>query len=226
MLRADAVRALGGYDEAMERAEDYDLWLRLAQLHAVAALPDLLYDWRDHGDGVGQRHLGAERARSARSSRRAAASRARWSASSLAGEVSAEHAARRALDLCARRGHGAHAARSRCGARRVVRAPRPAAPRALVSAAELGALRRARRALARLRGRAATPRRRACARVLACVRSSIPAAPERAQPVKKRRRPPKQRDELPARAWPRDPLDVERSSHGGDRPKRDARRGS
>ena len=70
MMRTDLVRALGGYDESMERAQDYDLWLRLCERHPIAALPELLYAWRENDEGVGSRHLEeqnrfAERARRA-----------------------------------------------------------------------------------------------------------------------------------------------------------------
>jgi glycosyltransferase involved in cell wall biosynthesis len=100
MMRADAVRALGGYDAAMERAEDYDLWLRIAERHEIAALPELLYAWRDHDGGVGRRHLAemlgvADQARSA--------ARRRFTAGLVeevrSGTLSAGRAARRALAL-------------------------------------------------------------------------------------------------------------------------------
>lgn len=46
MLRRSAVLALGGYDESFERAQDYDLWVRLSargRRTGVCALPDVLY---------------------------------------------------------------------------------------------------------------------------------------------------------------------------------------
>ena len=49
MLRRDAVRAAGGYDESLTRAQDYDLWARLAPAGAIAAIPDVLYHWTHHG---------------------------------------------------------------------------------------------------------------------------------------------------------------------------------
>ena len=100
MIRSEVVREVGGYDESMERAEDYDLWLRLAERHRIAVLPDLLYSWREHAGGVGLRHLEqqlqvAERAR--------LAARRRWSSALVdevvAGSLSAERAARRVLEL-------------------------------------------------------------------------------------------------------------------------------
>jgi hypothetical protein len=99
MMRSDVVRALGGYDAAMERAEDYDLWLRLSERHAIAALPELLYDWREHAAAVGHRHFHemigmAETARLAARRRFASA----LVGELLAGAVSAERAAQRALE--------------------------------------------------------------------------------------------------------------------------------
>jgi hypothetical protein len=100
MMRAEAVRALGGYDESMERAEDYDLWLRLSERHSIAALPDLLYVWRDHGGSVSRRHLGQQ---SEVAGRARIAARRRWCSALVdevsAGGVSAGRAARRVLDL-------------------------------------------------------------------------------------------------------------------------------
>ncbi len=46
MLRRDAVLDAGGYDESLDRAQDYDLWLRLARDARVACLPDVLYSHR------------------------------------------------------------------------------------------------------------------------------------------------------------------------------------
>jgi glycosyltransferase involved in cell wall biosynthesis len=48
LLRRDAVRALGGYRVAFRGAEDYDLWLRLAERHPIRCVPDTLIDYREH----------------------------------------------------------------------------------------------------------------------------------------------------------------------------------
>jgi hypothetical protein len=57
MLRRSALDATGLYDESMAEAEDYDLWLRLAETTQVANLPDRLYDFRYYADSVtGRRH--------------------------------------------------------------------------------------------------------------------------------------------------------------------------
>jgi glycosyltransferase involved in cell wall biosynthesis len=46
VMRRDAVVAAGGYREAYVRAEDYDLWLRLAEHGKLANLPDPLIEYR------------------------------------------------------------------------------------------------------------------------------------------------------------------------------------
>jgi glycosyltransferase involved in cell wall biosynthesis len=56
MMRADVVRRLGAYDETMKRAQDYDLWLRISDEHAIHTLPEFLYSWRQHGQGVSSLH--------------------------------------------------------------------------------------------------------------------------------------------------------------------------
>ncbi|CAG1001418.1 O-antigen biosynthesis glycosyltransferase WbnJ [Phycisphaerales bacterium] len=52
MLRRDAVLRAGGYDERLPRAQDYDLWLRLAEPGEVCALPDVLYRHRRRAAGA------------------------------------------------------------------------------------------------------------------------------------------------------------------------------
>jgi hypothetical protein len=48
MMRKDAVIAAGGYRPAYQYAEDYDLWLRMAERFALANLPDRLLYYRQH----------------------------------------------------------------------------------------------------------------------------------------------------------------------------------
>lgn len=57
MVRADVLRAVGGYDEGRVRLDDYDLWLRLLKHHRGANLPQKLLRYR---------LLGEEKARKAR----------------------------------------------------------------------------------------------------------------------------------------------------------------
>ncbi|MEA5440938.1 glycosyltransferase [Cyanobium gracile] len=48
MLRREPVLAAGGYRRAFVMAEDFDLWLRLSEHHALANLSTPLLDYRDH----------------------------------------------------------------------------------------------------------------------------------------------------------------------------------
>ena len=52
MFRAEAARRVGGYRAAFEAGEDYDFWLRLADIGEVAILPELLIRYREHGGSV------------------------------------------------------------------------------------------------------------------------------------------------------------------------------
>ena len=53
MLRKTMVLDAGGYDPACQFAQDYDLWLRLAERHPMANLPEVLYHYRA---AMGRRH--------------------------------------------------------------------------------------------------------------------------------------------------------------------------
>ena len=48
MFRRDAFDAVGGYDEKAVRAEDQDLFARMAAKGCVVTLPDILYSYRYH----------------------------------------------------------------------------------------------------------------------------------------------------------------------------------
>lgn len=48
MMRRSEVLAAGGYHEHLMPAEDYDLWLRLADEHRLANLPEVLVKYRYH----------------------------------------------------------------------------------------------------------------------------------------------------------------------------------
>lgn len=61
MVRADAVRALGGYNERFAYAQDYELWLRLMHGHAVATIPEFLFSWRRSPQGIGRVKRGEQR---------------------------------------------------------------------------------------------------------------------------------------------------------------------
>ncbi|NVO14985.1 MAG: glycosyltransferase [Rhodoplanes sp.] len=55
MLRTELVRSLGSYRAAFEAAEDYDLWLRVAEVAEVANLPEALIRYRWHPGNVTSR---------------------------------------------------------------------------------------------------------------------------------------------------------------------------
>ena len=71
--RTQIVREVGGYRSAFDLAEDYDLWLRIAEVAQLANIPEVLVSYRVH-DGSGHRHP-LRQAFSARLARRAAVER-------------------------------------------------------------------------------------------------------------------------------------------------------
>ncbi|MGP9811530.1 glycosyltransferase [Rhodopseudomonas sp. NSM] len=52
MFRTEAARRVGGYRAAFEAGEDYDFWLRLADIGEIAILPEVLIRYREHGGSV------------------------------------------------------------------------------------------------------------------------------------------------------------------------------
>jgi glycosyltransferase involved in cell wall biosynthesis len=52
MMRRDAFTAAGGYRKGLNVAEDYDLWLRMAERGEIANLPDRLVRYRIHTDSA------------------------------------------------------------------------------------------------------------------------------------------------------------------------------
>ncbi len=75
VLRRDAALDAGGYRPAFDGAEDYDLWLRLAELHDLVNLPDALLNYREHAGqsvwrGLEQRLLAELGAQAAAARRR------------------------------------------------------------------------------------------------------------------------------------------------------------
>jgi GT2 family glycosyltransferase len=55
MMRAALVRRLGGYRVAFRAAEDYDLWLRMAEAAGVANLAEHLTQYRRHDSNLSRR---------------------------------------------------------------------------------------------------------------------------------------------------------------------------
>lgn len=56
LVRADAYRAVGGFDPAAAYAEDYDLCLRLSEHYPVGHLPQPLYRYRIRRGSISQSH--------------------------------------------------------------------------------------------------------------------------------------------------------------------------
>jgi hypothetical protein len=57
MMRADAVRRLSGYRRPYRHAEDYDLWLRLAEVGEIDNLGATLLDYRVHSQSVSSQNM-------------------------------------------------------------------------------------------------------------------------------------------------------------------------
>lgn len=60
VARTDLVRQAGGYRSPFRFSQDYDLYLRLAQLTRMANLPDKLVDYRVYSEQVSTKHLVAQ----------------------------------------------------------------------------------------------------------------------------------------------------------------------
>ncbi len=56
MMRRDVVLSAGGYRSAFTVAEDYDLWLRLSEQHALSNLTEPLLYYRTRGGQASARH--------------------------------------------------------------------------------------------------------------------------------------------------------------------------
>jgi len=48
----EAVRQVGGYDPSLRYGEDYDLWLRIAEIASLYHVPESLYSYRITGNNV------------------------------------------------------------------------------------------------------------------------------------------------------------------------------
>jgi glycosyltransferase involved in cell wall biosynthesis len=55
MFRRALLEQVGAYDEALEQAEDYDLWLRMAEVTQLANLTTPLYRYRRHTESISSR---------------------------------------------------------------------------------------------------------------------------------------------------------------------------
>jgi len=75
MIRAEAMRRVGGYRTDLSPAEDIDLFLRLAEVGRLANVPERLLRYRIHLQSVGHTRRALQRSNAARAVRDAAARR-------------------------------------------------------------------------------------------------------------------------------------------------------
>lgn len=66
LLRAEALRAVGGYPTGYPHAEDYAMLARLAGQGELANLPEVLLDYTRHAQSTSSRHREAQQADSLR----------------------------------------------------------------------------------------------------------------------------------------------------------------
>jgi glycosyltransferase involved in cell wall biosynthesis len=55
MIRAEAMRHVGGYCDEMRTAQDYDLWLRLSEIGKLDNVPETLLRYRRHAGAISWR---------------------------------------------------------------------------------------------------------------------------------------------------------------------------
>jgi glycosyltransferase involved in cell wall biosynthesis len=61
-MRKSAVVGIGGYRTEFARAQDIDLFLRLAEVGQLANLPEVLLDYRQHLNSIGYKHRQSQHA--------------------------------------------------------------------------------------------------------------------------------------------------------------------
>jgi len=52
MIRTDALKKIGGYNERFSKCQDYDLWFRLAEIGRLANVSEVLLQWRQHANSI------------------------------------------------------------------------------------------------------------------------------------------------------------------------------
>jgi glycosyltransferase involved in cell wall biosynthesis len=57
LYRRDCLLAVKGWDETMRRCEDHDIYLRMAQRYPIVSHPDLVAEYRQHGENTSQNHV-------------------------------------------------------------------------------------------------------------------------------------------------------------------------
>jgi GT2 family glycosyltransferase len=71
MLRREVLDRVGFYDQALAPSEDYDLWLRVAEVAKIANLPEVLYRYRLHDGSASSQNRGLQMHRKATALHRA-----------------------------------------------------------------------------------------------------------------------------------------------------------
>ena len=56
LYRRGCLLAMNGFDETLRRAEDYDLFLRIAQKYPIASHPNIVAEYRRHGQNMTNNH--------------------------------------------------------------------------------------------------------------------------------------------------------------------------
>jgi glycosyltransferase involved in cell wall biosynthesis len=75
MMRADAFHKVGGYDPSFPTAQDHELWMRMAEIGALANLNTPLLRYRLHSGSISQSRLSEQMAAAKRACKMAAARR-------------------------------------------------------------------------------------------------------------------------------------------------------
>jgi hypothetical protein len=52
MFRMQIIKQIGGYDNELPTAQDYDLWLRVMDTYKLYNIPEFLYRWRAHDRNI------------------------------------------------------------------------------------------------------------------------------------------------------------------------------
>jgi glycosyltransferase involved in cell wall biosynthesis len=57
LYRRSCLLAVNGWDESMRRCEDHDIYLRMAQRYAIVSHPDLVAEYRTHGQNTSKNNV-------------------------------------------------------------------------------------------------------------------------------------------------------------------------
>lgn len=57
LIRKQILTTLGGFDESLENTDDYDMWLRIQQLHGCICIPQVLHQYRVRSGSITSRGI-------------------------------------------------------------------------------------------------------------------------------------------------------------------------